>query len=93
MKNVRHMRLSQDGKLINFQIGHMSLTDEPKAGRPSLKAEATTVKKVEDLILADRRVTIQLTMQETRLRSGSVPKIIHEELHVSKVPARRCQAC
>ena len=72
----------------NFQTGHMSLTDEPRSGRPSVTDEVATVKKVEDLILADRRVTIQTIIQETGLSSGSVRKIIHEELHMSKVSAR-----
>ena len=72
----------------NFQTGHMSLTDEPRSGRPLVTDELATVKKVEDLILADRRVTIQTIIQETGLSSGGVRKIIHEELHMSKVSAR-----
>lgn len=72
----------------NFQTGHMSLTDEPRSGRPSFTDDAATVKKVENFILEDRRVTIQMIMRETGLSYGSVCKIIHEELHMSKVSAR-----
>ena len=42
----------------NFQTGHMSLTDEPRTGRPSLTDGAATVNKVEDLIREDRRAKI-----------------------------------
>ena len=59
-----------------------------RTGRTSLTDEVATVKKVEDLILADRRVTIQTIMRETGLSFGSVQKIIHEELHMTKVSAR-----
>ena len=45
----------------NFQTGHMSLTDEPRTGRPSLTdTSAATVKTVEDLLLEDRRVAIHV---------------------------------
>ncbi|XP_045106834.1 protein GVQW3-like [Portunus trituberculatus] len=71
----------------NFKTGHMSLTDESRTGRPSLTDSAATVKKVEDLILEDRRITIHVIMHETGLRYGSVWKIIHDELHMSKMSA------
>ncbi|XP_076044837.1 histone-lysine N-methyltransferase SETMAR-like [Oratosquilla oratoria] len=66
----------------------MSLTDEPKSRRPSLTDRVATVKKVEYLILEDRRITIHVIMHETGLSYGSVWKIIHNELHMSKVSAR-----
>ena len=72
----------------NFQTGNMSLTDEPRTGRPSLTDSVATMKKVEDLILEDRRVTIHVIMHETGLSYGSVWKVIHDELHMSKVSAR-----
>jgi histone-lysine N-methyltransferase SETMAR len=72
----------------NFQTGHMSLTDEPRSGRPSLTDDVATVKKVEDLILEDRRVSLHVIMRETGLSYGSVWKIVHDELHMSKVSAR-----
>ena len=72
----------------NFQTSHMSLTDEPRSGRPSVTDKVAKMKKVEDLILADRRVTIQMIIQDTDLSSDSVRKILHEEPHMSKVSAR-----
>ena len=72
----------------NFQSGHMSLTDEPRAGRPSIKDDLAMVKKVEAVILDDRRSTMERVMAETGLSYGSAWRIIHEELHMNKVSAR-----
>ncbi|KAJ7345745.1 hypothetical protein JRQ81_001695 [Phrynocephalus forsythii] len=72
----------------NFQSGHMSLTDEPRAGRPSIKDYLTMVKKVEAVILDDRRSTMERVMAETGLSYGTTWRIIHEELHMNEVFAR-----
>ncbi|XP_076037000.1 protein GVQW3-like [Oratosquilla oratoria] len=72
----------------NFQTSHMSLTDEPRTGVQSFMDRAATVKKVEDLILEDRRVTIHVIIHESGLSYNTVWKIIHDELHMSKVSAR-----
>ena len=72
----------------NFQTGHMSLTDEPRSGRPSLTDDMDTIKKVEALVQEDRRVTLQTIMHETDLSYGSAWNIIHNQLHMSKVSAR-----
>ena len=50
----------------------MSLTNEPRPGRPLWTGDEVTVKKVECLILEDRQVTIQMIMNETGLSYGSV---------------------
>lgn len=41
----------------NFQTGHMSLIDDPRCGRSSLTDNAATVRKVEDFIILDQKVT------------------------------------
>ncbi|KAJ7316098.1 hypothetical protein JRQ81_002260 [Phrynocephalus forsythii] len=74
----------------NFQNGHMSLTDEPRAGRPSIKDDLAMVKKVEAVILDDRRLTMERVMAETGLSYGTAWRIIHEELHMNK--RRTCLA-
>ncbi|KAJ7324457.1 hypothetical protein JRQ81_017477 [Phrynocephalus forsythii] len=71
----------------NFQSGHMSLTDKPRAGRPSIKDYLAMVNKVEAVILNDRRSTMERVMAETGLSYGTVWRIIHKELHMNKVSA------
>ncbi|KAJ7335739.1 hypothetical protein JRQ81_013680 [Phrynocephalus forsythii] len=39
----------------NIQSSHMSLTDEPRVGRPSIKDDLAMVKKMEAVILNDIR--------------------------------------
>ncbi|KAJ7342063.1 hypothetical protein JRQ81_008563 [Phrynocephalus forsythii] len=68
----------------NFQSGHMSLTDEPQVGRPSIKDDLAIVKKVEAIILDNRRSTMERLMAETGLSYGIGWRIIHEELHMNK---------
>ncbi|KAJ7332515.1 hypothetical protein JRQ81_014695 [Phrynocephalus forsythii] len=72
----------------NFQSGHMSLTDEPRAGRSSIKDDLVMVKKVEAVILDGRRPTVERVMAETGLSYGTAWRIIQEELHMNKVSAR-----
>lgn len=72
----------------DFQSGHMSLIEEPRAGRPSIKDDLAMVKKVEAVILDDRRSTMERVMAETGLSYGSAWRIINEELHMNKVSAR-----
>ncbi|KAJ7344747.1 hypothetical protein JRQ81_000697 [Phrynocephalus forsythii] len=72
----------------NFQSGHMSLTDKPRAGRLSIKDDLAMVKKVEAVILDNRRSTMERVMAETGLSYGTEWRIIHEELHMNKVSAR-----
>ncbi|KAJ7326981.1 hypothetical protein JRQ81_016740 [Phrynocephalus forsythii] len=69
----------------NFQSGHMSLTDEPQTGRPSIKDDLAMVKKVGVVILDDRRSTMERVVVETGLSYGAAWRIIHEELHMNKV--------
>ncbi|KAL1431926.1 hypothetical protein MTO96_014011 [Rhipicephalus appendiculatus] len=55
----------------NFQSDHVSLTDEPRSGRPSIKDDLAMVKTVEAVILNDGRSTIERVMAETGLSHGT----------------------
>lgn len=41
--------------------------------------------KMEDFILLDQRATIKMIKNETHFSYGSIWKIIHEELQMSKI--------
>ncbi|KAJ7317457.1 hypothetical protein JRQ81_003619 [Phrynocephalus forsythii] len=68
----------------NFQSGHMSLTDKLRVGRPSIKDDLAMVKKVEAVILDNRRSTMERVMAETGLSYGTA-WIVHEKLHMIRV--------
>ncbi|KAJ7344872.1 hypothetical protein JRQ81_000822 [Phrynocephalus forsythii] len=50
----------------NFQSGHLTLTDQPRVGRPSIKDDLAMVKKVEAVILDDRRSTMERDLTKLR---------------------------
>lgn len=71
-----------------FKWGRESIEDDPHTG---WRVEATfreMCKKVEDLILSDRRVKVFRIAEEMGISAGSVWKIIHEQFGMSNVSAR-----
>jgi len=71
-----------------FKCGRLSIQDGERDGRPSTARNDDIIKKVQDLILNNRRVTINDIVNETGVSHGSVCNIVHNELHMSKVSAR-----
>lgn len=53
-----------------------------------MKDDFAMVEKVEAFILDDRRSTMEGVMVEVGLSYGSVWRVIHEELHMSKASTR-----
>jgi len=76
-----------------FLDGRTDVSDEPRSGRPS-EINADTINTVRFLIESDRRCTeaeIERYFDEVacnHLSHGTIVKIIHEELEMSKVCAR-----
>ncbi|XP_055911087.1 histone-lysine N-methyltransferase SETMAR-like [Eupeodes corollae] len=73
-----------------FQPGKVSKENEHREGRQlnSNSLSEDIVKKVEDFVLADRRVTIRHVAEITGISYGSVQRILANELHLKKVTAR-----
>lgn len=71
-----------------FKLGRTSTEDEHREGRPSTSLTEENVKKVEEVILADRRVTIRHVAEVTGISYGSIQRILTNELHMRKVSAR-----
>lgn len=71
-----------------FKWGRESIEDDPHTGRPVEASSPEVCKKVEDLIMADRRVKIARIAEEMGIAIGTVHKIIHEKLWMTKVSAR-----
>ena len=57
-------------------------------GRPVSQSTAENVDKVHQLVLENRKISIEYIVQETGLSTGTVHTILHEHLSMSKVCAR-----
>lgn len=71
-----------------FKRGRDNLQDESRTGRPSTANTETNVDRVRDLLNADRRVTYDIIEASLGISSGTVRKILHEELGVKKLTSR-----
>ena len=71
-----------------FKRGRKDLNDEPRPGRPVSQSPAENVDKVHQLVLENRKISIECIVQETGLSTGTVHTILHEHLSMSKVCAR-----
>ncbi|XP_077156041.1 histone-lysine N-methyltransferase SETMAR-like [Ranitomeya variabilis] len=71
-----------------FKLGRTSMEDEHREGRPSTSLNEGNVKKVEEVVLADRRVTIRHVAEVTGISYGNIQRILAKELHMRKVSSR-----
>ena len=72
-----------------FKEGHTSIKDEPRPGRPFEVNTAGKKQAVNDLILVERRITVEEIAQQQDISTGTSHHIILEVLKFSKV-SRRC---
>lgn len=71
-----------------FKEGRNDITDKDRAGRPVEVSTTQMVAKVENMVLQDRRVTIDEIAAALDLSHGTVHSIVHEKLAFSKVSCR-----
>ena len=71
-----------------FKRGRTSTEDADSSGRPSDVSSPETIKKILDIVLADRRVTIRHISDTLNISYGSVQSMITERLGMHKVSAR-----
>lgn len=71
-----------------FNLGRTSTKDEHREGRLSSVCTGDNVKKIENLVLTDGKVTIRYLNEVTGIFYGSIQRILTEELHMKKVSAR-----
>ena len=70
-----------------FNLGRTSTQDEHREGRPSVAITGGNVKKIHDLVLKHRRMTIRHLVELIGITYGSIQGILTDELHMKKVSA------
>jgi histone-lysine N-methyltransferase SETMAR len=71
-----------------FESGRESISDEQRKGRPKVVSDKVHVEVIQQMILNDRRVTLETLSENSGISHGSVFNIIHNELLMSKVSCR-----
>lgn len=71
-----------------FQRGRTSVFDEPRPGAPKTATTDENVKKVLDLVLADRRLKVRELAECMGISKDRVGYILHEILGMRKLSAR-----
>jgi hypothetical protein len=72
----------------NFSQGHSKVTDDARPGHPVEVATEATVQRVEELIRADRRITIDSVATALRCSHDLVYSIMQDHLKFRKVCPR-----
>ncbi|GBP21732.1 Putative uncharacterized protein FLJ37770 [Eumeta japonica] len=71
-----------------FQQGRESCEDDPRPGRPVAVVTEENVRKIEKLVLADRRIKLWQIAEEWQISKERVGEIIHEHMNIRKISAR-----
>ncbi|GBP82554.1 Putative uncharacterized protein FLJ37770 [Eumeta japonica] len=71
-----------------FQQGQESCEDDPRPGRPVTVVTEENVRKIEKLVLADRRIKLWQIAEELQISKERVGEIIHEHMNMRKISAR-----
>ncbi|GBP48548.1 Putative uncharacterized protein FLJ37770 [Eumeta japonica] len=76
-----------------FRQGRESCEDHPRLGRPVTVVTEENVRKIEKLVLADRRIKLWQIAEELQISKERVGEIIHEHMNMRKISARWVPKC
>ena len=68
-----------------FKNRQLNIEDSPSSGRTISATDERAIRAVEDLVIEDRRITIQATAEILSISSGTVHGVLHDHLHMTKV--------
>jgi len=71
-----------------FRNGELSLADQPRSGRPSTSRTDENIARIRQLILEDRRRTIDDLVDLSGVSWSSCQRILSEELQMKRVAAK-----
>ena len=68
-----------------FKNRQLNIEDSPSSGRTISATDERTIRAVENLVIEDRRITIQAIAEILSISSGTAHSILHDHLHMTKV--------
>ena len=75
-------------RFSRFRNGELSLADQPRSGRPSTSRTDENIARIRELILEDRRRTIDDLVDLSGVSWSSCQRILSEELQMKRVAAK-----
>jgi len=72
----------------HFKNGRRSFEDDPRPGRLSTSHTEETVARLQEIIHADRRLTIREVAEDVGIAFGMCQKILTEDLQMRRVSAK-----
>ena len=70
-----------------FRSGRISLEDDKRSGRPITSVTQQRINRVDEMVQADRRITLDLLKECTGISRSSIVEILHEVLGYNRVSA------
>lgn len=71
-----------------FKNGDMSIDDKPRSGRPSTARTDENVEQIRELVLTDRRQTIDQLSEISGISWSSIQRILTEDLGMKRIAAK-----
>ena len=68
-----------------FKDGQLNIEDRPRSRRPISATDEKKIKVVGNLVVEDRRITIQEIPEIPGISSSNVRGILHGDLHMTKI--------
>ena len=79
--------------VAQFQCGDFSTCDATRPGRPKTMTTAEIIDQIHELILEDRRISAKSIAEQLGISRERVGSIIHEDLDMWKLSAKRVPKC
>ncbi len=71
-----------------FRKGRMEFEDDARSGRPATATTDENVERVQQVVRANRRISIDETTSEVNSSHGSVHTILHDHLNMHRICLR-----